>query len=118
MPSYFAEAFHLPPQEAVEIFIKMGAYPGAFGYIHDFSRWKACVRDAIVETAIGRDIMSLAPIRKPALLRQVFAYLHGSSRSNYLTPENCGTTARCRCDRDHITLSFPSRRSIPRGSCF
>lgn len=73
MPSYFAEAFHLSPQEATEIFIKMGAYPGAFSYIHDFSRWKAYVRDAIVETAIGRDIMALAPIRKPALLRQVFA---------------------------------------------
>lgn len=73
MPSYFAEAFHLSPQKTVEIFIKMGAYPGAFSYIHDFPRWKAYVRDAIVETAIGRDIMSLAPIRKPALLRQVFA---------------------------------------------
>lgn len=73
MPAYFSEAFHLSPQKAVEIFIKMGAYPGAFSYIHDFPRWKAYVRDAIVETAIGRDIMSLAPIRKPALLRQVFA---------------------------------------------
>ncbi|MES2273119.1 MAG: ATP-binding protein [Chlamydiota bacterium] len=73
MPSYFAEAFHLLPQEAIDIFIKMGAYPGAFSYIHDFPRWKAYVRDSIVETAIGRDILSLAPIRKPALLRQVFA---------------------------------------------
>jgi len=51
----------------------MGAYPGAFSYIQDFFRWKAYVRDAIIETAIGRDIMSFAPVRKPALLRQVFA---------------------------------------------
>ena len=73
MPSYFSKAFQLSAEEAVEIFIKMGAYPGAFSYIRDFSRWKAYVRDAIVEPAIGRDIMALAPIRKPALLRQVFA---------------------------------------------
>jgi hypothetical protein len=31
------------------------------------------VRDAIVEPAIGRDIMALAAVRRPALLRQVFA---------------------------------------------
>jgi hypothetical protein len=31
------------------------------------------VRDAIVEPAIGRDILALAALRKPALLRQVFA---------------------------------------------
>jgi predicted AAA+ superfamily ATPase len=31
------------------------------------------VRDAIVDPAIGRDILALGPIRKPALLRQVFA---------------------------------------------
>jgi predicted AAA+ superfamily ATPase len=71
--SYFAEAFHLSSDKAVEIFVKMGAYPGAFRYVQDFLRWKAYVRDAIIETAIGRDIMSFAPIRKPALLRQVFA---------------------------------------------
>jgi hypothetical protein len=73
MPSYFAKAFQLQPLEAVEIFIKTGAYPGAYRYIQEFSRWKAYVRDSIVETAIGRDIMALAPIRKPALLRQIFA---------------------------------------------
>lgn len=71
--SYFAEAFQLPSEQAIEIYIKMGAYPGAFRYIQDFLRWKAYVRDAIIETAIGRDIMSFASIRKPALLRQVFA---------------------------------------------
>lgn len=71
--SYFAEAFHLPLEEAVDIFIKMGTYPGAFRYIQEPLRWKAYVRDAIIDTALGRDIMSLAPIRKPALLRQIFA---------------------------------------------
>lgn len=73
MLSDFMKAFHLSLAKAVDLFIKMGAYPGAFQYISAFSRWKAYVRDAIVEPAIGRDIMALAPIRRPALLRQVFA---------------------------------------------
>jgi predicted AAA+ superfamily ATPase len=30
------------------------------------------VRDAIVEPAIGRDLLALGPVRRPALLRQVF----------------------------------------------
>ncbi|MGH9389984.1 MAG: DUF4143 domain-containing protein [Vicinamibacteria bacterium] len=38
----------------------------------DIARWSAYVRDAIVEPAIGRDILALAAVRKPALLRQVF----------------------------------------------
>ncbi|MBI3508170.1 MAG: ATP-binding protein [Chlamydiia bacterium] len=71
--SYFAKIFHLPPDKSVSIFVQTGAYPGAFLYLNDFSRWKAYVRDAIVDPAIGRDLMALAPIRKPALLRQVFA---------------------------------------------
>ncbi|MBF8263307.1 MAG: hypothetical protein HW387_972 [Parachlamydiales bacterium] len=73
MPSFFSKVFRLTPQKAVDLFIKLGAYPGAFRYIKDFPRWKAYVRDAIVEPAIGRDIMALAPIRRPALLRQIFA---------------------------------------------
>jgi hypothetical protein len=36
-------------------------------------RSASCVRDAILEPAIGRDILALAPVRKPALLRQLFA---------------------------------------------
>ena len=72
-PSFFSKAFDLSSSKAIDLFIKMGAYPGAFQYIKDFPRWKAYVRDAIIEPAIGRDIMVLAPIRRPALLRQVFA---------------------------------------------
>lgn len=38
----------------------------------DLVRWSAYVREAILEPAIGRDILALAAVRKPALLRQVF----------------------------------------------
>jgi predicted AAA+ superfamily ATPase len=50
----------------------MGSYPGAFPLREDVPRWSAYVRDAIVEPAMGRDILALAAVRRPALLRQVF----------------------------------------------
>jgi predicted AAA+ superfamily ATPase len=50
----------------------MGSYPGAFPLRGNVPRWSAYVRDAILEPAIGRDILALAAVRRPALLRQVF----------------------------------------------
>jgi predicted AAA+ superfamily ATPase len=52
--------------------VTRGTYPGAWALQADVSRWSAYVRDAILEPAIGRDILALAPVRRPALLRQVF----------------------------------------------
>jgi hypothetical protein len=71
--SALAKAFHLSPQDAVQTLVRTGAYPGAFAYRRDSARWSAYVRDAILEPAIGRDLMALAAVRKPAILRQVFA---------------------------------------------
>lgn len=67
-----AEVFGIAPSEAAEMLVRMGSYPGAFGLRHDLGRWSMYVRDAILEPAIGRDILALAAVRKPALLRQVF----------------------------------------------
>ncbi|MBK7670386.1 MAG: ATP-binding protein [bacterium] len=68
-----AAAFGLPRREAIELVVNGGACPGAVTLRHDHARRMAYLRDAIVEPAIGRDILSLAAVRKPALLRQVFA---------------------------------------------
>jgi predicted AAA+ superfamily ATPase len=62
---------------AADLAVRFGTYPGAIGFVDDPERWRAYVRDAIIEPAIGRDIMVLAAIRKPALLRQVFAVAAG-----------------------------------------
>lgn len=70
--SSIAEVFGLSPVEACELLVTRGSYPGAFEHRHDIGRWSAYVRDAIVEPAVGRDILALAAVRKPALLRQVF----------------------------------------------
>lgn len=68
-----ARSFGLPKEEAVDLVVRMGVYPGALELRTDLPRYTAYVRDAIVEPAIGRDILGLADVRRPALLRQVFA---------------------------------------------
>jgi predicted AAA+ superfamily ATPase len=68
-----SRAFKLPPKKAAELVVEEGSYPGAFGLRKDRSRWKAYIDNSIVEPAIGRDIMAMAEVRRPALLRQVFA---------------------------------------------
>lgn len=77
--SSLADAFGLSPAEACEILVKTGSYPGAFDLRRDVARWSAYVRDAILEPAVGRDILALAAVRKPALLRQVFGVAASSA---------------------------------------
>jgi uncharacterized protein len=70
--SSIAEVFGIEPVEAAEQIVRLGSYPGAFPLRADPPRWSAYVREAILEPAIGRDILALAAVRRPALLRQVF----------------------------------------------
>lgn len=71
--SALVAAFGLRPDQAAERVVQVGSYPGAMPFANELSRWKAYVRDAIIEPAIGRDILALSAVRRPALLRQVFA---------------------------------------------
>lgn len=68
-----AETFDVGQEDAAWAVVQTGAYPGAFPLRGDLPRWAAYVRDAIVEPAIGRDILTLTDVRRPGLLRQVFA---------------------------------------------
>lgn len=52
-------------------FVFYGAYPGAATLISDPARWAAYVRDALVETTLSKDVLQMAPVQKPALLRRV-----------------------------------------------
>jgi hypothetical protein len=56
----------------VDRYVYFGGYPGAAVLIADEFRWKSYVLDAIVEPTISRDVMELARIDKPALLRRLF----------------------------------------------
>jgi predicted AAA+ superfamily ATPase len=70
--SSISQIFNIAPEDAVDMIVRHGSYPGAFELRTDPARWSAYVRDAILAPAIGRDILALASVRKPALLRQVF----------------------------------------------
>lgn len=75
--SELMRCFQLPADEAVSQFIQSGSYPGAQTLLGQPDRWRAYLRDSIVEPAIGRDILNLELVRKPALLRQVYAVAIG-----------------------------------------
>jgi uncharacterized protein len=68
-----ASTFHLSEQDAALNLVQFGSYPGAMGFRSDPARWRSYVKDAIIEPAIGRDVLALGAVRRPALLRQVFA---------------------------------------------
>jgi predicted AAA+ superfamily ATPase len=57
---------------SLEEYIYFGGYPGAAPLIGDIERWRRYVLDALVETAVSRDILLLTRVDKPALLRQLF----------------------------------------------
>lgn len=56
----------------LEQYLWFGGYPGAAGMIGDEARWRQYVRDSLIETTIAKDVLMLAPVRKPALLRNLF----------------------------------------------
>ncbi len=73
-----AQTFDLPMAEAARQSVLFGTYPGARDLVRDEARWRAYIRDAIIEPAIGRDVLALGQVRRPGLLRQVFAVAVGS----------------------------------------
>lgn len=56
---------------SLDEFIYFGSYPGPASLIEDEMRWKAYIRDSIMEPSITRDILMLTPIQKTALLRKL-----------------------------------------------
>ncbi len=56
----------------VDQYLFYGAYPGAAPLIATPERWSRYVRDSLIETTIGRDVLLLSRVDKPALLRRLF----------------------------------------------
>ncbi len=79
-----AGEFRMKPDTAADFVVRHGSYPGATIFRGDVPRLTAYVRDSILEPAIGRDLLALASVRKPALLRQVFT-LAASSPAQILS---------------------------------
>lgn len=56
----------------LERYLVYGGYPGAVEYESDFDRWYAYLKDSIIESVIGRDILHNHRVANPALFRQAF----------------------------------------------
>ena len=57
---------------SLDQYIFFGGYPGAAPLIDDPDRWRAYIIESLIETTISRDILQMARVEKPALLRQLF----------------------------------------------
>lgn len=56
----------------LERYLFHGGYPGAARLVREPSRWRAYVRDSLIETSIARDVLQMTRVDKPALLRRLF----------------------------------------------
>jgi len=76
------ENLHLPHWSFAEMrrafgwnlkqYLFYGAYPGAAHLIHEPARWARHIKEALMETTVVRDVLPLARVGKPLLLRRVF----------------------------------------------
>jgi hypothetical protein len=57
---------------ALDQYLYFGGYPGAAPLIDEPGRWRRYILDSLVETTIARDVLLLARVDKPALLRRIF----------------------------------------------
>ncbi|HIW77325.1 MULTISPECIES: ATP-binding protein [Gordonibacter] len=53
-------------------FIYFGGYPRSASFVADEDRWRRFMRESIIEPTISQDVLALAPIKKPALMRALF----------------------------------------------
>ena len=56
----------------VNQYVWFGGYPGSASLINDEDRWKSYVRESLIETSISKDILMLARVDKPALMKRLF----------------------------------------------
>ncbi len=58
---------------SLEQWIFFGGYPGAAAFMSDETSWKRYITDSLIETVLARDVLQMAKITKPVLLRHLFA---------------------------------------------
>ena len=60
---------------SLDDYLTLGGYPKAYSFGDDTERARSYIEQSIVEPTLGRDILSLHAVDKPALLRQLFWYV-------------------------------------------
>jgi hypothetical protein len=66
-------------------FLVFGGYPGAAPLARDQARWASYVRESLVETTLNLDVLQMARVDKPALLRRMFEFActHSGQQLSY-----------------------------------
>jgi predicted AAA+ superfamily ATPase len=59
----------------IEEYVHLGGYPKVYDLRDDQSRLENYIQNSIVEPTLGRDILVMHSVEKPALLRQLFWYV-------------------------------------------
>jgi hypothetical protein len=58
---------------SLDQWLYFGGYPGGEPFADDEGTWKRYITDSLIETVLARDVLQMAKIAKPALLRHLFA---------------------------------------------
>lgn len=53
-------------------YLKFGGYPGSYQFVDNKLNWLNYIQNSIVDPVIGKDILSLARVKSPALFKQCF----------------------------------------------
>ena len=72
VPHWSFPECHAAFRWSLDQWIFFGGYPGAAAFSRDQTRWRSFVTDSLVEAVLSRDVLQMAPVQKPALLRQLF----------------------------------------------
>lgn len=69
----------------LEQFLRFGGYPGSYAFITTPIDWLSYLKDSIIDTVIGRDILQISRVKSPALFRQCFelACSYGGQEISY-----------------------------------
>ncbi len=65
----------LHPTMTLESFLRYGGYPGSYEYLSKPRRWKDYIKKSIIQTVIGKDIIQMNHVKKPALFYQMVEIL-------------------------------------------
>ncbi len=60
---------------SVHEFVEYGGYPGSYALLKAPAAWRRYVTTSIVDAVIGKDILNIVSVQKPALFRQAFSIL-------------------------------------------
>ena len=72
MPHWSLDEMHEAFDMTLAQYVYFGGYPYAAELRSDEQRWRSFVRDSLIAPSIDRDVLQMARVDRPALMRQLF----------------------------------------------